>query len=112
MLGIYNFEQHQERQQHRKRTHKKRSQDGEKVAPSIIMTSINVPTMDPSLHVVHNGVPSIKDPEDPEAQLSREPKSWIWSDLVVVFPSVSVICYACLSVQSSKLLEVYSNVFL
>ena len=76
ILGIYNFEQHQERQ-HTKRTHKKRSQDGEKVAPSIIMTSINVPTMDPSLHVVHNGVPSIKDPEDPEAQLPREPKSWI-----------------------------------
>ena len=78
------------------------------------MTSINVPTMDPSLHVVHNGVPSIKDPEDPEAQLSRDPKSWIWSDLVVVvFPSVSVICYACLSVQSSKLVVVvYSNVFL
>ena len=70
--------------------------------------------MDPSLHVVHNGVPSIKDPEDPEAQLSRDPKSWIWSDLVVVvFPSVSVICYACLSVQSSKLVVVvYANVFL
>ena len=45
IFGIYNFEQHQERQ-HTKRTHKKRSQDGEKVAPSIIMTSINVPTMD------------------------------------------------------------------
>ena len=77
ILAIYTFEQHQERQHTKRTTHKKRSQDGEKVAPSIIMTSINVPTMDPSLHVVHNGVPSIKDPEDPEAQLSRDPKSWI-----------------------------------
>ena len=76
-LVMYNFDQHQERQHTKRTTHKKRSQDGEKVAPSIIMTSINVPTMDPSLHVVHNGVPSIKDPEDPEAQLSRDPKSWI-----------------------------------